>query len=108
MIDHNNFSEALQKEVMELQEIRIRIIESLKKAPERKLHVLHKAGRSPQYYCFLGKNQRKYISQKQLKTAVQLAQKEYDQKLLKIIEERIKIALQMVNKYKDSIEKFLL
>lgn len=81
----------LTKHLKELKQIKGKAERALKKAPEGKL-ILSRSNGSTQYFWKTDSIQKKgrYLDKKSRKLAVALAQKEYDQNLLKEIEKREK------------------
>lgn len=103
MIEHNEFQLALFNELQELQELKKKLEVSLAEAPAGSLHVLQKQGKAPQYYSYESRNKRKYISKKNMNLACGLAQKEYDQKLLIQVNDRIQYLLNLEKTYQTPL-----
>lgn len=99
MIEHNEIQLVLSGELKKLENLQRKLKNSLHTAPIGTLHILQKNGKSPQYYLYEGREKRKYISKKNIEFARGLAQKEYEQKLLNQVEERIQCIQNMIKTY---------
>ena len=96
----------IEQEIIELEEMIQSLKHDLRSYPEGKLQINHSNG-CVQYY-FRDKNnissnssrpKPKYIRKENRELAQKLAQKEYDKKVLKILEERIQVAKKMKEVY---------
>ena len=84
MIEYNQFKEHLCQEIQELEKLKQQLEVQLSNAPEGTLHILKKSKKYVQYYVYQEDQKRKYLSTAEEETAVALAQKSYDQKVLSI------------------------
>lgn len=88
MIDHNSLTNLLKADILEIQDYRKKLSARKADMPKGTLHILECGSRKPQYYQYLGKGKRTYISAKDTEKIKRLAQKSYDQDMRKILEER--------------------
>ena len=103
MIERNNFKQYLEKEVKELEELRAKVQASLENAPDGKLHVKQKKNKNTEFYLFKDKK-RIYIPQNEKELITGLAQKEYDDSALEIIDKRLFYGEKMMNQYATSLD----
>lgn len=88
----------LQDELKELKECRDIINERIKKAPDGSLKILKSKGKYDQYYI-----NGRYVSKNQIELVKYLAQREYDEKLLKEIDSRIDKVNALVEYYSEDL-----
>lgn len=88
----------LENKLQKLNHLKDRVEKSLRKAPEGTL-ILSKSNGTVQYYQKTDGGQKKgsYINKKDWKLAAKLAQKDYDQKILKEIEKQQKKITRTIN-----------
>ena len=103
MIEHNNFKKYLQQEILELQKLQKQLEVRLADTPTETLHILQKSDKNIQYYVYDKNRKRKYLSSKEKQTAHVLAQKSYDQKVLAMIEARMRYGKRLLEEYENSI-----
>lgn len=103
MIEHNNFKKYLQQEILELQRLQKQLELRLAGVPADTLHISQKGGKYTQYYIYDKNKKRKYLSSNEKQTAHVLAQKAYDQKMLTMIEARIKHGKRLLKEYENSL-----
>ena len=103
MISNIQFQEQLEQEIQKLTELEKRLRNRLATAPEGTLHI-HRMGKGKysQYYTYR-EGKQIYLPVKKKDFALALAQKEYDEKILTVIEARLKSAKQLLKKYKVSL-----
>ncbi len=94
----------LNQEINSLQKLLKTASHSLTSAPEGHLHCSMHKGKYPQYYL-VDENasstspKRCFIPKKELEKARQLAQKEYDQKLISTIQKQLKLLQKYTTNY---------
>ena len=100
---------SLLEEQFRLENIIIRLKDSLKLAPEGNLR-LSKSHNHVQYYCCKEDNKSgQYISKDNLQLAQELAQKSYDKKVLELAEKRLAQIRRITKDYSDDeIDKIFL
>lgn len=105
MISDTQFQEHLEHEIQKLAELEKKMKHQLVNAPIGTLHI-HKNGKGkyPQYYTYR-EGKQIYIPTKKKDFVHALAQKEYDEKILSVVEARLKSAQQLLKKYKCSFEE---
>lgn len=102
MIDNKHLEEELMKETYKLSELREKLQLHLENAPEGTLNIKKPArGNYLQYYNYL-KGEKIYIPTKKRDLAKALAQKDYNKKVLSIIEARLRSAQQLLEQYKQA------
>ena len=104
MMNSNQFHKQVEQEIHELSEIKKKLQNQLADVPEGTLHV-HKfeGGKYFQYYVYLD-GQERYLSTRDYKTMQALAQKTYNEKVLAIIESRLRSARRLLKAYKQNIK----
>ena len=78
-------------------------LESLKNAPEGFLHIAGKTGKPPMYYHRDKgtRSKEKYIKQKDINLAKELAQKDYNQKVLDKVQRELKFIDDILDHYSE-------
>ena len=98
----------LEEEVKMLRKVKREAEKRLKNAPDGNLRVENKTGRSEYYYRAEG-NERKngrYLKKDELDVATRIAQRDYDRKIVKLAEERIRAISIFLEKYeRTSLKK---
>ncbi len=103
-----NFRKVLLKEQQRLEKIKKKAEEQLKNAPPGTLHISY-SGKYVQYYHNIAGERRTYIPRKNEKLPFQLAQKAYDEKVLKLVKKRLTQIREILSDYEDTeIEKIYL
>ena len=99
MKENAQFRMQLEKETMELEEMQQKLLLQLSKTTNGTLHIQKSGkGKRPQYYNYID-GKRIYLTAENRTTALALAQKEYNEKVLAVIEARLKSAKQLLKKY---------
>ena len=88
----------LQAELYEMSKLQQRLCASLKNVPDGSLHVMKKKEKK-EYYLYDSSKKRKYISKKEKELIIKLAQKEYDAKLIALVNKRIKAGYKLAEAY---------
>ena len=103
MTNNRQFQKQLEQEIRELSEMQKKLQNQLINVPEGSLHI-HKIrkGKYSQYYAYLDGEER-YLPVENQKMIQALAQKAYDEKVLAIIDARLKGARRLLKDYQQKI-----
>lgn len=103
MVDNKQLQKQLEREIQELSELRKELRLQLENAPEGSLHIRKSgSGNYLQYYNYL-ESKRIYLTTERKEIAYALAQKDYNEKVLAIIEARLKSVQQLLKRYKQTV-----
>lgn len=104
MIENNQFKEQLMQEIQELSEIQKNLQIQLENKPEGSLNIQKKSnGNYLQYYIYFEGRKRVYLPVEKLEIAQVLAQKDYNEKVLAVIETRLKSARLLLKRYNQTV-----
>lgn len=98
--------EKYAKEIEELGELKEKVLESLRDAPEGRIRSELAKGKYPQYYYFENNKvncKGRYLKKSDIKLARACAQKEYDNVMLKAIEKREKVLRSVIAKEENNL-----